>query len=38
MCWTCQRDVLTKNILLFESICMHVAFLVTEISRYDQNF
>ena len=33
-----QSGVLTKNVLLFGTISMHVALLVTEISRQDQNF
>ena len=35
---TSQSGVSTKNILLFDTIFRHVALLVTEISRQDQNF
>ena len=34
----CQSGVYIKNILLFDTIFRHVALLVTDISRQDQNF
>ena len=35
---TCQSSIKTKNVFVFGAIFRHVALLVTEISRQDQNF